>query len=321
MTKIIITVYYLIQELEANNMNEKIETATLISTIIACISNIIAICVAVKSLNISISISALAIMLFLYTIVHLYVKFKNCNKFLNFIVYLFDQKFNILPKICLAYYNSNKTNNLDVNNLSIKYTWDMTNINFDSLEKDTYINYTDTIEYELNVQNKKLPKNFVCFLGNMASEDGASELSQKYGTMSEYQKVPTSNIDKSNSKFKIQCYYWELEKRNIDKGNCVPICFKLKYPEKTKANAKTTILLYPRQYAKKIDNITFTIDLNCNKDILKKVELFKIHSNGEEFENIPVRNLEILHNTATYTIKPNSTEYEAYYFRVSWELV
>lgn len=305
-------------------MEKQKEKALLICTFIGGVTDIIAIFSELKSWNIPVLFFIATQILFLCTIIHLYLKYKKCKEFLNYIVYLFDNpdhKFNVLPKICLALYNSNEYNNLHVNQLSINYTCDMTNIKLESLEKDTQINYLDTIEYCMNVKNKNLPKKFVCYIGNMNAKNGAKDIFQKYGIQDTYQKVPFLDTDKTSSDSKVQRYCWELRKKNITQGSSVPICFKLTYHEKAKANTSATIILYPRQYAIKIEKITFKINLICGKEILKSVKLFKIQKNGEKFEHIPVSDIDISEpNTASIDIEPDSTEYEAYYFIVDWEL-
>lgn len=155
----------------------------------------------------------------------------------------------------------------------------------------------------------------------MYAKNSFAEIFQKHGIQTKYEAVPPPRYtDETRTDSIVQRYSWQLKKQNFTKDISVPISFQLKCLETTKANSNDTIVIYPKQYAKKIEQINFEIDFLCDKEILKKVELFKIQKDGNKFKHIPVSIISVSNNTATTKIKLDSTKYEAYYFRVYWEL-
>lgn len=305
-------------------MKKQKEMALLICSIVGGIADFLAIAIVLKTWSITSFVFIITIILFLGTIVYLFIKYKERCDFLSFIQYLFDNpthNFNLLPKICLSLDKSKETNNLSVRDMSIKYTYDMRKIDLGLIEENTQIQYLDTIEYCFQAENKKLPEEFVCYLGNMYARNSFAEIYQKHGIQTKYEAVPPPRYtDETRPDSIVQRYSWQLKKENFTKDISVPISFQLKCLETTKANSNDTIIIYPKQYAKKVEYINFEINFLCDKEILKKVELFKIQKVENKFKHIPVSIISVLNNTATTRIKLDSTKYEAYYFRVYWEL-
>ncbi len=305
-------------------MKTQKEIALIACSIIGGVADFLAIAITLKTLNIVATVFIATIILFIVTILYLYIKYKQRCEFLSFIQYLFDNpihKFNILPKICLLLNKTKETNDIYVRNMSVNYTYDMSNINLEAIDENTQIQYLDTIEYCFQAENKKIPEEFVCYLGNMYEKNGFGEISQKHGVQKEYVAVPPPRYtDETRPDSVVQRYSWQLIRENFTKDILVPISFQLKCLETTKANCNDTIIIYPRQYAKKIEQIDFGITFLCNKKILKKVEVFKIQKDRNSFKHIPVSSIPASNNTAKIKIKLDSTKYEAYYFRVYWEL-
>lgn len=198
----------------------------------------------------------------------------------------------------------------------IKYTYDMSKINTEGLSENDSVKYLDTIEYILQAENKNLPKEFVCYRGNMYADD-LTEVEQKHGSQLTYETVPLPrNTDETRSKSLVQRYCWQLKNEYITNSLLFPIFLRFKYIEKTRANSNDTLLFYPRQYASKIEIVDFDINFISNKNVLKKVELFKVWKDGDKFKHTPISGVNLSDNKASIQIQPDTTKYEAYYFRV-----
>lgn len=263
--------------------------------------------------------------MFIFAVARVNSRYKERVEFIEFIEYLFDNnthKFTLLPKICLALDKERENSSLDVREMNVKYTYDMSEVNLVPGDVNKKIEYLDKIEYTLNVVRKKLPKEFCCYLGNMYSIDTNAKISQKHGTQTEYEVVPTPRYrDETYTDSIVQRYSWELRKENITNESTIPISFLLEYKEKARAQSNDTIIIYPRQYAKEIEKIKFEIKFLGNAIALKKVELYKIHKDGKKFKQTPISVAPIKESTVEFEIKPESKKYEAYYFRVFWEPV
>lgn len=262
---------------------------------------------------------------FIFAFARVNSRYKERVEFIEFIEYLFDNsthKFTLLPKICLALDKERENSSLNVREMNVKYTYDMSEVNLVPGDVNKKIEYLDKIEYSLNVERKKLPKEFCCYLGNMYSIDTNAKISQKHGTQKKYEVVPTPRYrDETYTDSIVQRYSWELRKENITNESTIPISFLLEYKEKARAQSNDTIIIYPRQYAKKIEKIKFEINFLGNAIALKKVELYKIHKDGKKFKQTPISVAPIKESTVEFEIKPESKKYEAYYFRVFWEPV
>lgn len=303
-------------------MDKKTQVIPLVCSIVGCVADAIAILVGLKSWNVAVLIFISTFILLVGTINFLYDAYRNRCNFINFVEYLFEQNFNLLPKICLALDKSKETNNLHVRELQIKYTYNMQKIDLESLNKDTPIEYTDTIEYKLQVENVNLPKEYVFYSGNMYAKNSDLELEQKHGVQACYDKVPNPRyMAETRSDSLVQRYCWQLKEENITRRGAPTIEFRLNCIEKTRANSRDTIIIYPQQLAKRVEKIVLNIDFMCNKNILKKIELYKIRMDGKGFKNIPISTLAIKNNAASVEIQVDSAKYEAYYAKVYWELV
>lgn len=305
-------------------MKKQTDYNLLFCTIVGCVADLIAIYISIKSLS---SVTPILIIVFvglIFLIVQLYNKYRERRDFISFIQYLFDNNFhnfNLLPKICLALDKSGETNDLAVENMTIKYTYDMRNINVDTISQDDIINYYDTIEYDLRVRNKNIPKEFVCYRGNMKSYDDCIEIFQKHGNQIDYERVPCPrHTDETKNNVDIQKYSWQIKDENITKGKIFTHNFKFRYLEKATANSNDTIVFYPKQYAKEIETVEFQIEFLCDRNILKKVELFKVWKDGKQFKHTPVAGIDLRDNVAASKIQPDTSKHEAYYFRLYWEL-
>ena len=134
--------------MEDNIMAKKKETILLICALIGGIADIVAIRSIFNTWNTALAFFITTLTFLLGTTIYLYMRYiERCN-FLNFVEYLFDNpthNFNLLPKICLALDKSKEINHLSVREMSIKFTYDMSRINLDSIKKDEYVHYLDTI--------------------------------------------------------------------------------------------------------------------------------------------------------------------------------
>ncbi len=306
-------------------MEKKKELALLFCAIIGAIADVVAVIIALVNWNVSLIIFSTTLIVLLFTIIYIYMRYKERCDFLHFVQHLFDNhihNFNLLPKICLALDKSKEINNICVRELQIEYTYDMSNVETETLASTDKIYYTDTIEYQLNVENTNLPEEYICLLGNMYAKDDTVHIVQKHGAQKDYETVPAPRYtDDTKTDSIVQRYCWQLKKENINRSNTIPICFRLKYNETAKANSNDTIIIYPYQYARSIETIDFQLNFLCEKQILKRVELFKIRKSGKEFKHMPDSSIIKSGNSASVKIQLDSSKYEAYYFRVYWELV
>lgn len=301
------------------------ENALFIFALIGCVADIVAMIFAFINTNITIGIFTCIIILFVILFAFLYRRYvERCN-FIKFIEYLFDNSthnFNLLPKICLALDKYKEKNNLKVRELAVKYTYDMSKINLSSISKNSVIKYTDIIEYSFLFKNENIPNEFVCYLGNMYTDNDMPEISQKHGIQEIYEAVPPPRYtDETYVSSIIQRYCWQLKKENITNSKQFPLSFKLKCQETTRENSSDTIIFYPKQYAKKIEKIKFDILFVCDKQILNKVQLFKVWKDGKEFKHTPISETSPINNTFSVAIESDSSKYEAYYFRVYWKIL
>ena len=305
-------------------MEKQKEVALLICTLAGGIADIIAIIIAIKSISPALPFLIIAFVILVCVVVYLYSKYKERCDFINFIQYLFNnniRNFNLLPKICLALDKTEETNKLFLKKMTVEYTYDMRSVNTGILSHDTPICYSNTIECHLEAENRNIPKEYVIYRGNMKADDSV-EIMQKHGSQAIYEAVsPPRYTDETRVDIVVQRYCWQLKRENITKGRSFPISFKFKYSEKSVANSNSTIVLYPKQYAKSIEVIDFKICFLCEKDILKRVELFKVWKDDKCFKHTPITGVTLSNNVASIVIEPDTLECEAYYFRLYWELI
>ena len=306
-------------------MEDEKENIFFAFAVIGCIADSIGIIFSFINENTSVAFLGMAIVFLILLSAFLLRKYiERCN-FLRFIKYLFyneENKFNILPKICLELDNRKKWNNLVVKKLNIKYIYDMSNIkNLNNLK----INYINIIEYNFICENNKIPNEFVCYYGNMHANNPLFKISQKHGIQNNYEAVPSPRyVDEKDEAYissAIQKYRLHFKKENITKGKVFPFSFKLECKDKADRKAAGIIVFYPKQYAKTIEEVNFDILFKGkSKNILKKVQLFKICKEGNNFKTIPIYEFRPQNNEFSYKIEPDSSKYEVYYFQVYWEI-
>jgi hypothetical protein len=162
----------------------------------------------------------------------------------------------------------------------------------------------------------------VFYSANAYADRGVLRLEQKHGTQSEYMYVPHKQENgKFNSKSMIERHSWQLDRSYIGRDAILPISFRRKYSEKLPANSNNTTILYPAQFAQKIEKIHFDICYVSDKKVLKRVCAYKIWKEGKEFKTtaLPVPRFE--GNKATFEIKPDCSKCETYYIDIRYELV
>ena len=295
------------------------EKLLFVCSIVGGVADLIAIIAVLSSWSFAYILLLLSFALTFIALVSYIIRYKK-----KFIEYLFNNpthNFNLLPKICLAIDQSTDINDLIVRDMAVSYVCDMSSIDLSSITPTSRIKYNDYIEYSFDVENKKLPKQFFCYLGNLYSDTFFGKISQKHGIQSEYELIPTPRYtDETVTRSNVQKYVWQLKPDNFQCTPTVPINFKIDYAETSKANSNDTIILYPRQFAKKVERITFNFSFICSKRILKRVQVFRISQNNRKFSHIPIAELKINNNSAQTTIIPDSSKYEVYYFRIYWDM-
>ncbi len=300
------------------------ETAVFCCALIGGIADIIAIFVSITSGKSAIMFIIIAFLLLLGAIIYLWSKLKERLSFIEFIEHLFNNtthNFTLLPKICLALDKSKEKSNLCARDLLIKYTCDMSNVKLNGLKEDSVISYDDIVEYSFTVENKKIPEEFVCYLGNMYADDPV-EISQKHGSQETFEIVPPPRYtDETRVASVVQRYSWQIKKDCVTHGKELPITFRMKYDGSGKPKEWCTFIFYPKQYARRIDNVTFEVDYICSKKVLQRVELFKVCKDNKVYKHIPISGVIMSENNAQISVHPDATQNEAYYLRVYWDLL
>ena len=149
-----------------------------------------------------------------------------------------------------------------------------------------------------------------------------TKISQKHGSQSDYEAVPEPRYtDETETDTNVERYCWQLKKENMTGRSEFPISYRLKYVEQQRANSNDIIVIYPRQYAKRIEEIEFQVCFLCDKKILKDVAVYKVWKDQNNFKHTPISGVHIEHNTASIRIEPDTHKYEAYYVKTTWEMV
>lgn len=302
-------------------MEEKKESLIIACTLLGGVADIIAI-LAFCSEKVSTFI-AIPIVILLAALSYLYTMYKNRCDFLHFIKHLTDNninRFTLLPKICLAL-DSSKDPKIDhIDNLIVEHIYNFESANNQVLTRDSTVTYPGTIEYNITAQRKKIPDDYSCYLGDIYSTPSFS-FYQKHGCQTDYQSVPVPEKGDDNCiKSTVTHFCWQLDKRNITHDRTFPISFKMNLSGKTKAIDDQTLVIYPRQYGKVVDKVTFRITFKFNKDIIVRAEFFKIWKEGHNYKHTSVSGVDISNNTAKISFYPNKQGYEAYYFRIYYDL-
>ncbi len=298
---------------------------TIICLIVGLIADIIAIGISIKFENVLAIIISIMLLMLLGVILLLHFAYTERKVFIDFISYLFSnnvQSSNVLPKVCLKLDKTKEYNELEVNRFVVKYKYDFSKISYQNLSQDSRIEYFDTIEYDIVAKNKNIPKEFAFHLGNEYAVDEKITIMQKHGGQTNYELVPPPRFENENYvNAAVQKYSWQIKRENITTSSTFPISFLFKYYESSRANSSDIIELYPKQYAKSIDTLTFEININCNKNVLADVKVYKVWRDKKTFKHTTISGVQISGNNAKIDIEPDCDKYEAYYLKVYWKLV
>lgn len=298
---------------------------TKICLIVAMIADILAISAYVKVRDKSAIATVVILLLLLAIILFIFFAYIERKTFIEFIEYLFSnniQSSNVLPKVCLKLDKTKEYNNLEINKFVVKYTYDFSKIDCGDLSPNSRIEYIDSIEYKITAKNKHIPQEFAFHLGNESAVDEKVKIMQKHGSQANYEEVPPPRYE--NDEYisaSAQKYCWQIKQEHITNSNIFPIQFLIEYNENSKANSSDVIELYPKQYAKSINELIFQVDICCSKNVLADVKVFKVWKDKKTFKHTPISGVKKSNNTASITIEPNCDKYEAYYLKVYWKLV
>lgn len=310
-------------------MEQKRENMIFACTIVGGIADMIGVMIAAISGNVSMMFFAIALLLLIGAVAYLYTELKERKDFIDFVECLVGNEryggFTLLPKICLAFDKSGEKRTLYAKEMSINCTFDMSNVSLAGLKEDSEISYDDTVEYIFKMENKNVPEEFACYLGNMYADRNPVELSQKHGTQEQYECVPPLpySADDAQENLAIRRYSWKLNRECITHGTELPVSFQIKHGSVGKAKSESRIIFYPKQYAKRIDEVVVNIRFVCDCAALKKVELFKVGRDARGYKHVPIaqRNAKCGENEIKkMTIYPDATKNEVYYLKVQWDL-
>ena len=317
-------------------MEENLSKIESFGSVILMIINIIASLIAVFQ-NYTWLLAISVVFLIIITI-YWYKKYKKRADFIKFIEFLFyntKHPFNLLPKICLAIDYINKYNKLSLSDMSVKFTYDMRNSSFDKFPNEP-IEYTTKIEYYLKAKNKKLPDKFYYYTGNTYGEQIVNIWKQQAEQGEDkYEKVSVEEA--KGGKLCVQSCSWKLEEDKKPRNSSVfPISFYVEYIEKTK-NYTDTIIFYPKQFAKDIEELEISFEFLGNKVKLKEIKGFEISLDGKQFvktgifkfdeqkksteSSDKIKITKANKNELCAKVKVNNTECKAYYFDIKWELI
>lgn len=310
-------------------MENKRENIVFGCTIVGGIADIIGIIIAAISGNASVLLFAIALLLLIGAVAYLYTDLKERKEFIDFVECLVGNEryggFTLLPKICLAFDQSGEKRTLCAKELSINCTFDMSNVQLAGLKEDSEIAYDDTVEYIFKMENKNVPEEFACYLGNMYADRNFVELSQKHGTQEQYECVPPLpySVDDAQENLAIRRYSWKLNRECITHGTELPISFRIKQGSAGKAKSESRIIFYPKQYAKRIDKVEVNIRFICNCAALKKLELFKVGRDARGYKHVPFAQINVKSGESEINgikIYPDAAKNEVYYLKVYWDL-
>lgn len=246
-------------------------------------------------------------------------KEKQQREFRNFTSYLFNNAFDILPKICIALDSSGRTNKLNVSELDITYTYDLRGYEKRQLAATDQIEFPCTMEYVLKAENKKIPAQFYHYRGNMNAV-GEMTLEQRHGSQAEYTAVspkdkPVESLQKNSA---VQEFCWLLRKENNDGLNPYVIRFRCGYMQTSTASYHDSIIFYPLQYAEKIGTVNYTFRFLGKPHMIRRVQLYKIFSDGGNISFTPVTELTPQGNSCELRIGPDCVKCEAYQIRLEY---
>lgn len=267
-----------------------------------------------------------ALFLSLGVIIHIRKKYNERSKLMSFVYYLFDNpvnRFSILPRVILALAENNEFNNVHMRTLSITHVTNLSNIDVTGLaEKDT-ITYSNTYKYKLTIDNKKIPKKYVHYRGNLRTNK-ILDVKHKYGIQKKYKtSEPVTIFRKNSTSLGVQRYIIDLNKSNITSNEPLNVFFKLKYQDKDPVvNARSDLVIYPKQYANHVEKIKYKIKFICSKKILEKVVVSKIWEDSGVFEHLSAEYANVANkNELKINIPVDNVKYEAYHFRAYWSLI
>ena len=242
-----------------------------------------------------------------------WIKYKERCEFIEFIDFLHLHEFDILPKTYLTLDKPQNVNKLHVHEMSITYTNDMKNYN----PLDNNQRYNTTIEHELMVKNKNLPKSYGIYAGNIYA-DKAPIVRERHGNRTNYADVTEVKYHYQTA---IQNYSWALNNEYDKRKVSFPISFKFTFESIMPSNLATDIVIFPKKYAKQVDNINFHFNIIGREDIIiKEIRLYHIMKSEGKFELKRYSDIEKEGNKVTIPIPIRNEKYEAYYIQIEREL-
>lgn len=247
------------------------------------------------------------------------------KSFLKFIAFLYDNphnRFNILPKICIATNQSKANRSLHIRSMEIEYEFDFSSLTDKMLSANSTINYQSTISYRLKCESQNLPESYTIFRGNMNSM-GSPVLFQKHGSQESYREISCSTVeDLWQSSSSVNEYTWDLLSKSPSPG-LFPINFKFLYNQEAMAASDDYIIFYPSQFASKVDAASITLSFLSDHTVLQNAELFRIAIHTTPMPNTPfhssIEKKRATNNQITFHISPKSTTTEAFYIKLHFD--
>lgn len=304
---------------------------------VAMVNNLLAIYSTItskSSLSVAILLICILLSCMLAVITYQYINTRNHRKinenFIDFIGYLFDNpehRFNLLPKVCLMLYRTDDYNKLNIKVFDVSFEYDFEKINRHGLCPNSIIEYKDTMEYSMSVKNESIPEEYILYHGNTSAKKSSNyrpsaKISQKHGCMTNYIGVPKPE-EKENTSFATRRYSWKIEKENITQADSFPLAFKIVYDETAKADASDTLVFYPIQYAKSIEQLRFHVKFNHSDAILVSANCYQIKNTSKGFRQVPIECYsaeDINKNVVSFSVKPECSLCEVFYITVKWKL-
>lgn len=260
-----------------------------------------------------------------YLIVQILHSKEEQKSFLKFIAFLYDNphnRFNILPKICIATKQAKANHGLHIRSMEIEYQFDFTKLADLELSANSTIKYHSTISYHIKCEPIKLPESYTIFRGNMNSM-GSPVLLQKHGTQETYHEISCSTVeDLWQSSSSVNEYTWDLHS-NAPTPGLFPIDFKFLYHQESTAASEDYIIFYPSQFASKVDDASITLSFLSDHTVLKNAELFRIAMRTTHAPNTPfhssIEKKRATNNQITFHISPKSSTTEAFYIKLHFD--
>lgn len=208
-------------------------------------------------------------------------KIEDREAFLDYLHFLFTcrggngEGFRVLPRMCLDFERKGRVNPIHINSLKLSFESDLSAYDNKELHPQQKISYKETMFFQMDVQNNKLPKQYFCYLMNEYSGEPIRFVERHGSSREQFEKV---NVTSARNKIDrhIGIYSWDLNKSKITQDKSIPIDYLVEFNETDTVETTSVIHIYPKKYGQVIDQIEVSINCKSKKRIIKDVRAYHI---------------------------------------------